>query len=94
VNLDTILLEPCGTFLLDVVNGSGFKVHAATVLVNGKTPSRSQYFEHRNQMMYDKLPMGSAALRISADGFLDKEITTFLKPGELKKIRVILKEKP
>lgn len=86
LDLGQIPLDPCGVMDLEAVDREGKSVKKLDVYSN-EVKMRG-YF--RGKCTIDKLPVGSARIRIAANGFRDSEFSVDLRPGVIEKKRIVL----
>ncbi len=93
-DLGEIGLDPNGILDLIVTNPTGKPIscYRVTCLGSGRQP----HFQGRDssgRSCFDRLPLGPVRIVVSAQGFEDKEITTYLEPGRSLELNVVLAPK-
>ncbi|MBU0755007.1 MAG: carboxypeptidase-like regulatory domain-containing protein [Planctomycetes bacterium] len=87
----SIGLDPCGVLKLEVVDTSGEPIDPVRIICNGKEVHE---FNRENtgpgQWQCPELPIGNVSLLVSAEGYVAKETTLDLKPGQPAKLRIML----
>lgn len=96
LDLGKIGLEPCGAFVLEVVDSDGEPVEPFEVTGNGLNLIRQVRDKQESGIYcytYGNLPLGALTIEVSARGFETATRKLELEPAVPSEIRVVLEEK-
>jgi hypothetical protein len=89
VDLGKLFLDPCGSLHLEVVDQNDNPMKTFSVYLNEEKLETKSYYPPGKQI-FEGLAPGPAKIKVKAKGFSTEEVETLLKPGEPRKLKVVL----